>query len=208
MRRSEFYREGRVPLHTLRAEHRLRLLRGQDHVRPHRREGLDLQGRRRPNSAERRAPSNAAASAGNRPRPRRVADRPQRRGGERAGRGRAAAAVPAAPLPRPTRRAAEAAAEPPRPPERRADHADPPQGQAPQAAPPRAARGMAKGGTAGGLRRVRHPGARAGLRHQPADRVGSYRDHPPHQAWRQGLDQHLPGPSADQEAGRDPHGFR
>ena len=26
--------------------------------------------------------------------------------------------------------------------------------------------------------------------------------------WRQGLDQHLPGPPADQEAGRDPHGFR
>ena len=45
MSRSEFYREGRVPLHTLRAEHRLRQVRGQDHLRPHRREGLDLQGR-------------------------------------------------------------------------------------------------------------------------------------------------------------------
>ena len=60
----------------------------------------------------------------------------------------------------------------------------------------------------GDLRRVRHPGARAGLHHQPADRVRSYRHDPPHQAWRQGLDQHLPGPPADQEARRDPHGFR
>lgn len=45
MSRSEFYREGRVPLHAPR-ERRLRLLRGQDDLRPHRREGLDLQGRR------------------------------------------------------------------------------------------------------------------------------------------------------------------
>jgi ribosomal protein S3 len=45
MSRSEFYREGRVPLHTLRAQHRLRLLRGQDDLRPHRRQGVDLQGR-------------------------------------------------------------------------------------------------------------------------------------------------------------------
>lgn len=45
MSRSEFYREGRVPLQTLRRPHRLRLLRGQDHVRPYRRQGLDLQGR-------------------------------------------------------------------------------------------------------------------------------------------------------------------
>ena len=58
------------------------------------------------------------------------------------------------------------------------------------------------------LRRLRHPGARARLRDQPADRVGPYRDDPAHQAWRQGLDQHLPGPPADQEARRDPHGFR
>ena len=28
-----------------------------------------------------------------------------------------------------------------------------------------------------------------------------------HQAWRQGLDQHLPGQAGDQEAGRDPHGL-
>ena len=45
MCRTEFYREGRVPLHTLRAQHRLRLLRGPHHLRPHRRQGVDLQGR-------------------------------------------------------------------------------------------------------------------------------------------------------------------
>ena len=33
MSRREWYREGRVPLHTLRAEDRLRHGRGQDHVR-------------------------------------------------------------------------------------------------------------------------------------------------------------------------------
>ena len=54
MTRSQFYREGRVPLHTLRAEHRLRLLRGPRHLRPHRREGLDLQGRRRRRPARER----------------------------------------------------------------------------------------------------------------------------------------------------------
>src|SRR4029453_16916150 len=53
-----------------------------------------------------------------------------------------------------------------------------------------------------------NPGAGAGLRHQPADRVGAYRDQPAHPPWWQGLDQRVPGPPADQEAGRDPDGFR
>lgn len=60
MSRSEFYREGRVPLHTLRANVEYGFLRGQDHLRPHRREGLDLQGRRqehrRGSRRERRSP--------------------------------------------------------------------------------------------------------------------------------------------------------
>ncbi len=47
MSRSEFYREGRVPAAHAPCRHRLRLLRGQDDLRPHRREGLDLQGRGR-----------------------------------------------------------------------------------------------------------------------------------------------------------------
>ena len=48
MSRTEWYREGRVPLHTLPRRHRLRLPRGPHHRRPHRREGLDLQGRHPP----------------------------------------------------------------------------------------------------------------------------------------------------------------
>ena len=38
--------------------------------------------------------------------------------------------------------------------------------------------------------------------------IRAYRDDPLHQAWRKGLDQHLPGPSPHQEARRDPDGFR
>ena len=43
---------------------------------------------------------------------------------------------------------------------------------------------------------------------QPSDRVRSYRHDASHQARRKGVDQHLPRPSAHEEAGRDPHGFR
>ena len=43
MSRSEWYREGRVPLHTLRAN-RLRLRRGQDDLRRHRLQGVDHTG--------------------------------------------------------------------------------------------------------------------------------------------------------------------
>ena len=45
MARTEGYSDGRVPLHTLRAEHRLRILRGEDDGRPDRRQMLDQQGR-------------------------------------------------------------------------------------------------------------------------------------------------------------------
>ena len=45
MSRREFYREGRVPAAHPAGRHRLRLPRGQDHLRPHRGEGVDLQGR-------------------------------------------------------------------------------------------------------------------------------------------------------------------
>ena len=51
--RCEWYREGRVPLHTLQGRHRLRLLRSQDHLRRHRRQGLGLS--RRPPGAWRSA---------------------------------------------------------------------------------------------------------------------------------------------------------
>ena len=60
MSRSEFYREGRVPAAHAPCRHRLRLLRGQDHLRPHRREGLDLQGRGRGHPRRARGPGGRA----------------------------------------------------------------------------------------------------------------------------------------------------
>ena len=45
MSRSEWYREGRVPLHTLRADIDYGLAEAKTTLRSHRREGLDLQGR-------------------------------------------------------------------------------------------------------------------------------------------------------------------
>ena len=45
--RVEGYHEGRVPLHTLRADIDYATSHGEDHVRHDRREGLDLQGRDR-----------------------------------------------------------------------------------------------------------------------------------------------------------------
>ena len=43
--RTEWYREGRVPLHTLRADIDYARRRGEDRLRDHRDQGLDLQGR-------------------------------------------------------------------------------------------------------------------------------------------------------------------
>ena len=48
MSRTEWYREGRVPLHTLRADIDYGFREAQHHLRPHRREGVDLQGRHPP----------------------------------------------------------------------------------------------------------------------------------------------------------------
>ena len=45
MARSEWYREGRVPAAHASCRHRLRVPRGAHHVRAHRRQGVDLQGR-------------------------------------------------------------------------------------------------------------------------------------------------------------------
>ena len=45
MSRVESYSEGRVPLHTIRADIDYGACRGEDDLRPHRREGLDQQGR-------------------------------------------------------------------------------------------------------------------------------------------------------------------
>ncbi len=198
MSRSEFYREGRVPLHTLRANidygfYEARTTFGRIGVKVWIYKG-DAGGTK----SERDAVQ-AAARMAQRQRPAR-ATRPPRRDDVPAGNDGTSPPAEA-----PAALATEAPAR--RPVERRPDHADPPQGQAPQAAPPRSHR-CGQGRHPRHVRRLRHPGHRARLRHQPADRVGAYRDDPPHQAWRQGLDQHLPGPAADQEAGRDPHGLR
>ena len=45
MARTEGYSDGRVPLHTLRADIDYGFFEAQDHLRPHRREGVDQQGR-------------------------------------------------------------------------------------------------------------------------------------------------------------------
>ena len=68
--------------------------------------------------------------------------------------------------------------------------------------------GVAKGGTRVDIRRVRHPGGGALVRDQPADRGRQNRHDRAHPPWREGLDHHLPGPPADQEARRDPDGLR
>ena len=54
MSRKEWYREGRVPLHTLRADIDYGNAEAAHHVRSHRREGLDLQGRDPPLQDRRR----------------------------------------------------------------------------------------------------------------------------------------------------------
>ena len=58
------------------------------------------------------------------------------------------------------------------------------------------------GSADGRLRRLRPEGPRGRLADEPSDRGGSYRDDPQDQAWRQGVDQRLPGQGLHQEAGR------
>ena len=67
--------------------------------------------------------------------------------------------------------------------------------------------GMAKGGTEVVFGEYGIQALEPGLDHRPPDRGRPYRHDPPHQAWRQGLDQHLPRQARHREAGRDPHGL-
>ena len=242
MSRSEFYREGRVPLHTLRANidygfYEARTTFGRIGVKVWLYKGEVPTGSR----AEREAAAAAEALRQRRERP--ATSRPRRSGSQGttgistdAGRSAAeptAAAERAHVIEEAAVVAAEATPDRGRGGQGRGSagqrlgghagcrdrdrdaaerngelsHAHPTQGQAPQAAPPEPQRHGDRRHPCR-LRRVRHPGAGAGLRHEPADRVGAYRDQPQNPSWRQGLDQHLPGPSADEEAGRDPDGFR
>ena len=208
MSRSEFYREGRVPLHTLRANvdygfFEAKTTFGRIGVKVWIYKG-DVK-----NIAEVRA-DNAAARAGNRPARGGGNERPQRRGGERGERGGRGRRPQTDGAPAPKADAPVAAEAPAR--------GDPRNGRLSTMLIPRRVKHRkqhhpdaprhGQGRHGAGVRRVRPAGRHPRVRDQPADRVRSYLHHPSHQAWRQGLDQHLPGPSADQEARRDPHGFR
>ena len=61
MARYEWYREGRVPLHTLRADIDYGFAEAHDHLRHDRRQGLDLQGRGAAAAAATRAPRRGGA---------------------------------------------------------------------------------------------------------------------------------------------------
>ena len=207
MSRSEFYREGRVPLHTLRADidygfYEAKTTFGRIGVKVWIYKG-EVAGTR----AEREAQAAARAGAPGRGRGGARGDRPSDAWHAR----RRRASDPFGPH-RGSRRRDRCCGSGCR---GRADryqrggltHVDASQGQAPQAAPPQAD-GCGQGWHQARLRRLRHPGGRGLLRDQPPDRVRAYRDDPSHQARRKGVDQHLPRPSADQEARRDPDGFR
>jgi len=220
MSRSEHYHEGRVPLHTLRADidygfFEARTTFGRIGVKVWIYKGEVVGG-----ISARRERDAAADGRGapRRERPDRPA-RPRRSGASgttatSTEAGRAAAAEQADPSATPV------ADSTPAPEATRAEQqrlrsrergglsrAHPTQGQAPQAAPPESI-GCGQGRHEGHVRRVRHPGTGAGLPDEPADRVGPYRHQPAHPPWRQGLGEHLPGPPADQEARGDPDGFR
>ena len=94
MARTEWYREGRVPLHTLRADIDYGFREAKTTYRPHRREGLDLQGRHPPlqERSEDKITREAAMAVGETSGGRRAAQgrvelRPRRRGRGRPGRG-------------------------------------------------------------------------------------------------------------------------
>jgi small subunit ribosomal protein S3 len=223
MSRSEFYREGRVPLHTLRANidygfYEARTTFGRIGVKVWLYKGEVPTGSR----AEREAAAAAEALRQRRERP--ATSRPRRSGsqgttgtGTDAGR---SAAEPTAAAERAhaieeaavvadeaTRLASEEAKVEAR---QGSDSAatlvtetETPtsrtEGQTPQATPPEP-QWHGERRHPRRLWRIRHPGAGAGLRDEPADRVGPYRDQPQNPSWRQGVDQYLSRPSADEEA--------
>ena len=191
MSRSEFYRDGRVPLHTLRANidygfYEARTTFGRIGVKVWIYKGDVLGGR-----AER----DVQAPTGRR-------DRDATAVTEATA---VTAAVPPAPADGATGVTSQWASA--QRADRRPDHARSPQGQAPQAASPGSI-GCGQGRYEDRVRRLRHPVAGVGVRHQPADRVRAYRDDPTHPPWRQGVDQHLPRPPDHEEAGGDPDGLR
>ena len=158
MSRTEFYREGRVPLHTLRADidygfYEAKTTFGRIGVKVWIYKG-EVAGTRAERQAQAAARAGVPGRGGRPPRPWRRAPEPwparrpsdpfgpRRRGPRRgrSGRGRCRAAADARPERRPEH------------------HVDAPSGQAPQAAPPQADR-CRQGWHEARLRRLRHPGA-------------------------------------------------
>ena len=188
-RASEWYREGRVPLHTLRADIDFGYGLAQDGLRRHRRQGVDLQGR-----------DHGARSDGRREA--RASRRRRRGGGGRRRRRRrcAASAMAAGPAAERQRRAG-------RRPEERATMLQPTRTKYRKAFKGRI-HGNAKGGTDAELRLARPQGRGARARHGAPDRGGAAGHHARHEARGPRLDPHLPGRAGDEEAGRSAHGLR
>ena len=221
MSRTEWYREGRVPLHTLRADIDYGFREARTTSGRVGRQGVALQGRHPPVQVDQ--PTTRSPARRRWPSARRPARPPSRAGScRRPPAGQAAEGEPeaAAAAQGGRSRAREAArrGRGDRPPDPRGprDAALPRGRLRPMLMPRKVAhrkhhrgrtRGLDQGWRRAGLRRVRDPGPRAGLAHRPPDRGRPYRHDPRHQARRQGLDQRLPGQAGHQEAGRDPHGL-
>ena len=213
--RTEWYREGRRAAAHPARRHRLRVRRGEDHLRGDRHQGVGLQGRsaRQARAAGHRAvggnPGRDARSAACAAAPRRDrAPGPKARRRRTCGRARRAAVRrrPKA-LPRP--KAGEAASpeaveapkpEPKKPPVKRVvkkttggpGDASTSKDQVPQAAEgPQLRRRDAR--QQGVVRRVRPEGDHPRPAHRAPDRGGAPRDDPPRQARRPDLDPDLPG---------------
>ena len=229
MSRSEFYREGQVPLHTLQADidygfHEAKTTFGRIGVKVWIYKG-DVSGTR----AERAAQKAARNAAGGRTRPGRPGrgDRPARtdrteRGGRRRAEGapndwhrRCAGVHTREGAPELTRAEARRICTERgwrlrlrrlRRRDRRATMLVPRKVKFRKQHHPKRT-GLAKGGTklAFGDYGIQ---ALEGLPHEPPDRVSAYRHDASHPARRQGVDQRLSRSPADQEAGRDPNGFR
>ena len=194
MSRSEFYREGRVPLHTLRANidygfYEAKTTFGRIGVKVWIYKGDITDKELAREQAQRRRPARGPRRDG--------ADRPAV----------AAVAAPAYELP-PRRRGCSGSRGRGSGSTEGASHVDSPSRSSTASSTTRVARAPPPVAPTVAFGEYGIQALDARLRDQPSDRVRSYRDDASHQAWRQGVDQHLPRPSAHQEAGRNPHGFR
>jgi small subunit ribosomal protein S3 len=188
MARREWYREGRVPLHTLRADVdygfvEARTTFGRIGVKVWIYKG-DVTGKR---EEERAMPASLGSARSSRQRPPHCRPRPKRR-----------LRCPRAtvwPRRQKLRR-------------RRQQSNAPTKEAATQEGTQGAPEGKSQGRDPRELRRLRATGPRAGLDNSPADRSRPRRDDALHQEERQGLDKHIPLQAHLEEAGRDQDGQR